>query len=163
MSDQSPQKRTSFEGPVLAVGAAVAVFALLCVLVVCVIAVLTLLGPAIGNVFSSTLAVQECSVNTDVFVFEDTDGDGAPDVDETGIENVKVSVAVDEQPDMAVERTGADGHAFISWVDSTCENNRQFEILVDVPNGYEATGPTAFGPYPVAFMDSPGPLSVGLK
>ena len=163
MSDQPSDKHTVIEGPVLAVGVAAAVFAVLCATAVSVLAILTLLGPAIGNVFSHQLGVQECSFETDVVVFEDANSNQVQDTGEDGIKDVNIYLTVDSQIDL-VEQTDEAGLVHLWWYNPSCKTAKSFEVIVDVPSGYQATTVTTFGPYVVTFIGSPGvPVVVGLK
>lgn len=157
-SHDAPRRASA---PVVAGSVVAGVLLALCGLVGGILIALTLLGPAIGNVFSSVIVVQECAFGLTVVAFEDIDGDGLRAADEPPLEDVSVHLAMDQQQDADTAVTDAEGIAKVEWSHPACQTARTFAVTVDSPPGYRATTATSYGPQETTFYLYPPPLYAG--
>jgi hypothetical protein len=166
MTDDSDAKRPSRDGHIVVGSVMVVAIAVLCLLAVGVIAILTLLGPALARGFPSSNPIPSCTFETDVFVFEDDNENQIQDAGESGIKDVRVDLTIipsDLPRDTVAVTTDTQGFAHLFNGRGYCSSVDSFEIVVNVPSGYQATTETTFGPLLREYMNyQPGERYVGL-
>ena len=113
----------------------------------------------------SDLTTTECSYQITAIVFEDRNNNGSFDLNESGIAGVKVTaqhaVSPVAMPKQDMRTTDVSGAAQFVSMAYNCHYNDRISVSAELPAGYSATSPLAYGPFAVyEYPKSPVPQTV---